>query len=449
MKVCVLNGSPKGKYSITLQTVRYLAEMYPDCAFDVLQVGQRIHSYEKDMEGAATAIESADMLLFCYPVYTFIAPSQLHRFIELLKESGIAVRGKMAAQISTSKHFYDTTAHGFIRENCWDMGLAYIGGLSADMEDLLTEKGRAQARAFWNYVMHCARNGLFDTPDAPDAFPPDAPIPYTASLPAAAKSPGFDTAIVTDLASDNASLAAMISDFQATYPYPTRVINIAEYPFAGGCLGCMRCAGDGKCVHKDGFDAFLRGTIQTADAIVYAFSIRDHAMGATFKRYDDRQFCNGHRTVTMGMPVGYIVHGDMAREANLSLVIRGRCEVGRHFLAGVATDASGIERLSSRLVYALENKLSMPQGFLGVGGAKIFRDLIYLMRGLMREDHRFFKRHNLYDFPQKKQGVIWKMKLLGLLANNPRLRDKVGNRMSEGMIAPYMKVIERARGGRV
>lgn len=31
-----------------------------------------------------------------------------------------------------------------------------------------------------------------------------------------------------------------------------------------------------------------------------AFWIKDHSMGGRFKRYDDRQFCNGHRTVTMG-----------------------------------------------------------------------------------------------------------------------------------------------------
>ena len=29
MKIAVINGSPKGKYSITLQTVRYLGLIYP------------------------------------------------------------------------------------------------------------------------------------------------------------------------------------------------------------------------------------------------------------------------------------------------------------------------------------------------------------------------------------------------------------------------------------
>jgi len=39
--------------------------------------------------------------------------------------------------------------------------------------------------------------------------------------------------------------------------------------------------------------------------------------------------------------------------------------------------------------------------FLGLGGIKIFRDLIYGMRGVVRDDHRFYKKRGLYDFPQK------------------------------------------------
>ena len=42
MNILVLNGSPKGEYSITLQTVRYLEKLYPAHSFEVLHVGQKI-----------------------------------------------------------------------------------------------------------------------------------------------------------------------------------------------------------------------------------------------------------------------------------------------------------------------------------------------------------------------------------------------------------------------
>lgn len=447
MHICVLNGSPKGKYSITLQTVRYLETRFADCTFDVVDVGQRIRAYEKDMTEALAQLAQADLVLFSYPVYTFLAPSQLHRFIELLKASGVDLSGKPAAQITTSKHFYDVTAQAYIKDNAQDLGMRYIGGLSADMEDLLTEKGQADAVAFWQYVLHCLENGISDP--LPLKKEKASRAPYVAQRAAIEKQTGFDTVIVTDMLPQDASLAGMIADFRAVYPYNTRVINIREYPFSGGCLGCFHCAATGKCIYRDNFDTFLRDEIQTASAIVYAFTIQDHSMGAAFKRYDDRQFCNGHRTVTVGMPIGYLISGDYAQQANLRMVVEARADVGHNFLAGVATDegdtVSAITQLSSKLCYALQNRLLLPQTFYGVGGLKIFRDLIYVMRGMMKADHKFYKAHGFYDFPQKKVGTIVKMQLVGLLIGSPAIAKKMGNRMNDGMIAPYQKVIAKAK----
>ena len=87
MNILVLNGSPKGKYSITLQTVLYLQAKFPEHTFEILHVGQTIKALEKDFSPALEAVGKADALLFSYPVYTFVAPCQLHRFIELLKAS--------------------------------------------------------------------------------------------------------------------------------------------------------------------------------------------------------------------------------------------------------------------------------------------------------------------------------------------------------------------------
>jgi putative NADPH-quinone reductase len=156
MRILVLNGSPKGSYSITLQTVNYLQAKYPAHEFDVLHVGQRIKQLEKDFAPAQEALEKADLLLFSYPVYTFIAPCQLHRFIELIKEHGIDLTGKYATQLSTSKHFYDVTAHRYIQDNCGDLGLRYIPGLSADMDDLTTENGRREAENWWKHFLWSA-----------------------------------------------------------------------------------------------------------------------------------------------------------------------------------------------------------------------------------------------------------------------------------------------------
>ena len=452
MKVTVINGSPKGEYSITLQTVRYIAQKNKDCEFTEIHAGQNIRQIEKDFAGAKTsgditvkeALEGADLLLFAYPVYTFLAPSQLHRFIELMKGSGIDVSGKFATQITTSKHFYDVTAHRYVQDNAQDMGLKFVKGLSADMDDLLSEKGQKEALSFFGYVIWCMENDVYESfPEKAPAFVPKAVTP----LPESTEEKPGDVVIVADLSPEDTVLSAMIDRFRARFDRRTRVVNIREFPFGGGCISCFHCAPAGKCVYKDGFDEYLRNEIQTAEAIVYAFTVKDHSMGSRFKIYDDRQFCNGHRTVTMGMPFGYLVNGAPSREENLRLAIHGRAEVGGNFLAGIASSETDpdteIDRLCARLSYAIAQKYVQPSNFLGVGGMKIFRDLIWLMQGMMRADHRFYRAHGQYDFPQKKRGTMLKMYLVGALMRSPKLMAKAGNKVKEGMIGPYKKVLEK------
>ncbi len=442
MKILILNGSPKGKYSITLQTTRYLEKVYPDHSFEVFNVGQKTKSLEKDFSPAREAIEKADVLLFSYPVYTFIAPCQLHKVIELLKKEGMDLSAKYATQITTSKHFYDVTAHRYVQDNCADLGLRYIRGLSADMDDLLTDKGQKEARDFFDFLCWSVENGKYENPSV-------QPSTYAKKPVSPAERTGEktgDVVILADLGEEDTQLSAMIARFQAKFPRKTRIINLQEYPFNGGCLGCFSCAVSGKCVHKDGFDEYLRNEIQTAESIVYAFTIKDHSMGALFKMYDDRNFCNGHRTVTIGMPVGYLVSGDLSREFNLQTIIEARAQVGTNFLAGVATDEidpdGEIDRLAETLTYALEHKYVPPQNFYGIGGMKIFRDLIWLMQGMMRADHKFYKSHGQYDFPQKKRGVMLKMYLVGALLANEKIKAKMGNKMNEGMLMPYEKLFK-------
>ena len=73
---------------------------------------------------------------------------------------------------------------------------------------------------------------------------------------------------------------------------------------------------------------------------------------------------------------------------------------------------------------------------------KIFRDLIYQMRGFMRADHKFFKAHGQYDFPQKQWPKSLAMYLVGGMMANPKLLKKMGNKMNEGMLMPYKKVLD-------
>ncbi|MBQ9148774.1 MAG: NAD(P)H-dependent oxidoreductase [Oscillospiraceae bacterium] len=446
MDILVINGSPKGKNSITLQTVNYLQLRHPEHHFEVLHAGQRIKALEKDFSPALEAVKKADVLLFSYPVYTFVVPCQLHRFVELLKASGLDLSGKYASQISTSKHFYDMTAHRFIQDNCADLGLRYIPSLSADMDDLTTKKGQKEADDFFRYLCWSVEQGIYEP--IPEPLPAPAKLPVTVPAAPAWEKSG-DVVIIADLEEDDEQLRDMINRFRAVLPRKTRMVNIRKYPFRGGCLGCFNCAVSGKCIYTDGFDDYLRNKIQTADSIVYAFTIRDHSMGSRFKMYDDRQFCNGHRTVTIGMPVGYLISGNYSRETNLQTIVEARAQVGSNFLAGVATDEqnsdTAIDQLCAKLTYALEHKYLPPQNFYGIGGMKVFRDLIWLMQGMMKADHKFYKSHGQYDFPQKQWPRMVAMYAVGAMLGNPKLKAKMGSAMTDGMLMPYNKVLEQVK----
>lgn len=450
MKILVLNASPKGKNSTTVHTALYLQALHPEHTFTVLPVGQRIKSYEKDFAPLRTELEQADLLLFCYPVYTFIAPYQLHRLIELIKADGVDLSGKFASQITTSKHFYDVTAHRYVEENCFDLGMKVVRGLSADMDDLLTQQGQQEARNFFDQLIFSCEHGQFVTP--PAQAPQREKAVYQTVLPSVPKRTDKDVVIVTNCAPEDENLQHMIADFRAALPFESRVVNLREFPFSGGCLGCFGCAITGKCVYQDGFDDFLRGTIQTADGFVYAFTISDHYTHSSFKCFDDRQFCNGHRTVTHGTPIAYLISGDYQYESNLRMIVEGRSEVGGNYLCGVATDegntAANIQTLADSLAFAMAKKLSRPANFYGVGGMKIFRDLIYVMQGLMKADHKFYKAHGIYDFPQKEKKRILQMKLVGAMLAVPSVQKKMKGQMNQYIIGPYQNVVEQAKGTR-
>ena len=441
MNILVLNGSPKGNYSITLQTCLFLEKKFKTHHFEILNVGQQIKSLEKDFSKVIELINKADLLLFSYPVYTFIVPSQLHRFIELLKEHNLNLSNKFATQISTSKHFYDVTAHRFIQDNCQDLDMKYIKGLSADMDDLLNEKGQNDAVKFFEYVLWSMDNNLYESIPQKYSY-----RPVSVNIPNSIPKKEGNILILTDCDENDHQLQSMIDCFQSKLPIDSRIINLNDIRIDGGCLGCFNCAVDGKCIYKDRFDDYLRNEIQTAQAIIYAFTIKDHSMGSLFKKYDDRNFCNGHRTVTIGMPIGYLISGNYHNEFNLQMIVEARAEVGNNFLAGVATDETNpnneIDCLVEKLVYALDHNYFLPPNFYGVGGMKIFRDLIYMMQGMMKADHKFYKEHGIYDFPQKKKGTMILMYLVGFLLSNPKLKSKMGNKMNEGMLAPHKKILD-------
>jgi multimeric flavodoxin WrbA len=114
MKIVVLNGSPKGEDSITMQYVAYIQKRFPQHTFRNIHVSHQIKKIENDEKTFQTIIDeirTADGVLWSFGLWVLCVPAQYMRFIELIYERGVqdAFKNKYAAVISTSIHFYDHT----------------------------------------------------------------------------------------------------------------------------------------------------------------------------------------------------------------------------------------------------------------------------------------------------------------------------------------------------
>ncbi|MCF0143299.1 MAG: iron-sulfur protein, partial [Parasporobacterium sp.] len=49
------------------------------------------------------------------------------------------------------------------------------------------------------------------------------------------------------------------------------------------------------------------------------------------------------------------------------------------------------------------------------------------------------------DMPQKQMGTRIKMSLVGALISNPKMKAKMNGKISEGMQAPYEKVLNEIK----
>ena len=89
MKIVVLNGSPKGNMSVTLQYVLFIRKKFPQHELKIFNIAQeirKIEGEEKAFQEIIEAVKSADGVLWAFPLYFLLVHSNYKRFIELISE---------------------------------------------------------------------------------------------------------------------------------------------------------------------------------------------------------------------------------------------------------------------------------------------------------------------------------------------------------------------------
>jgi multimeric flavodoxin WrbA len=460
MKIVVLNGSPKGDISITMQYVNYLVKKYPQHEFKTVNISQRIKAIEKspsEFDRIIADVQAADGVLWAFPLYILLVHAHYKRFIELIFERGAqaAFTDKYAATLSTSIHFFDHTAHNYMHAVCDDLGMRFVESFSADMTDLLNEDGQTKTVQFGEHFLHAMQTHAVTarqyTPLVWRSFQYE-PGQTAAPLASGAKK----VVILHDSSNPTGNLSSMVARCQAAFTGDVTVINLHDIDIKASCQGCLKCGANYECafVGKDEFIDFFRSQVMAADILVYAGTIADRYFSSRWKMFFDRSFFNTHTPVLTGKQIAFVISGPFGQLENLREIFTAFIQYQGANLVGFVSDEFGasadidaaLDGLMVRAVRLAEQSYVQPETFLGVGGMKIFRDDIYgRLRIPFPADHRAFQRLGFYKtFPQRDLTSLLLNTFVAPLLSIRSLRQGFNKQMKVQMAAPLKKVVDKA-----
>jgi multimeric flavodoxin WrbA len=457
MKIVVLNGSPKGPVSVTMQYVSYIAKRFPEHGLKVFHVAQKINILEKDparFEQIIGEIRSAEGVLWAFPLYILLVSSQYKRFIELIWERDAAggFAGRYAAALSTSINFYDNMAHAYIRGISDDLGLKYLGFYSANMHDLMQKPERERLELFaQSFFQGIEKQSSPQRMYAPLRYRPIG-LPLKSAkqrVPATGKK----VIVLTDAKPNQHNLVAMVERFTESLEDEVEVFNLYDLDIKGGCMGCLRCGFDNRCAYsgKDGFTEFYNTTLKQADVIVFAGTIIDRQLSWKWRQFFDRSFFNCHTPSLVDKQMAFLISGPLSQLPELRQIYEAWVEIQRSHLVGFVSDerngGSGIEdcldSLADGLIRQACSGYIQPRTFLGIAGMKLFRDDIWGgLRIVFRADHKAYKKLGVYDFPQKRIGRRIFVCLGWLITGLPWIRKRFPAMIKQRMIQPYRKILD-------
>jgi multimeric flavodoxin WrbA len=458
MNICILNGSPKGENSVTMQYMAYYKKCFPEHSFTYVKAAQQCGKFEKDREAfqeVMDKVDQADFIVWAFPVYIMLVHSRYKRFIELIFERNAEkhFEGKYAVGFSTSINFFDNTAHEYIHGICDDLGMNYIDGVPAHMRTMMEKENRAALEdLFLRWERYVTRNI-----PVPRMNPEQNKNSFTYSPrndDVQAVETGKKAVLVADLEQNEKNLAAMTGRVKQLLP-GIEVMDIRRLKF-GPCLGCLKCGPDNICAYEGKKDEFLgefRKKVSDADIVIIAGAMHDRYLSSVWQRFAERCFFRTHQPYLSGRQVAFLISGPFSQNNNARQILTAYTEVLEANLAGFVTDEcedeTDLSAMIDNLVYDLAafavRQTVKPQSFLGRAGMKVFRDDIFgPLRLIFQADHRYYRKHGIYDFPQRKIGI----RLLNLfvvpLTRLPFVKKSLRRKFHSVMTMPYRRIIADA-----
>lgn len=453
MKLVIINGSPKGDNSVTYQYMRYIRKHLPNHEYTAVNIGANAKRLENDseyFESILHDISTADGIFWVMPVYYFLVPFQVKRFVELVNERGKqdVFSGKFAATILTSVHFFDHFAEHYLRGISEDWGMSYFDSFLADMNDLLKPERQRELVTFGRMFEYSINSGLPipRSTEKLDLHETELEMPETTAV-----TPREDKTVVliTDGIQTGSNLEKMAEYFTRLIPFRVDTIDLSKANLVSGCIGCMKCGFENQCVFNDDVKGIIEGLAQ-ADVIVYALTIRDRYFSSIWKKYLDRNFMNNHVPVIRNKQMLLLAEGPLAQLPHLKDTFITTSELGGSNFIGVVSDdepneevCRKIEYYAKKLEWSLDKAYFRPPTFLGHGGKLIFRDLVFESQGFVfKKDYDYYKRNGMLRYPHNNRKSMLFMRIMGGLTNIPSFRKKVKSIMEQEMVKSFKKVVE-------
>lgn len=456
MNIVVLNGSPKGDISVTMQYIHYIQKKYKQHRLTIINIAKNIHKIEKDrayFDNIMDAIKSSDGVLWAFPLYVFTVSSSYQRFIELIFEKNMTAvfKEKYTSLLATSIHFYDHTAINYMHAICDDLDMHYVDDFSPHMYDLEKEAIRKNLLLFAKNFFDAIKNQVTTL----KAFNPvkHAPINYVSEIQQDKLDASNKKIIIVTDSLENSNLKNMIHAFKQSFVQSIEVVNLQDLDIKGGCLGCLKCGYDYTCVYhdKDDYIRFYNNTLKAADIIIFAGTIQHRYLSYRWKMFLDRGFFNTHTPSLSNKQFGFILSGPLNQVPNLRQILEAYVQWQGSHLVGFVTDEYATNGELDNHLYALANNLiklsdfnyRRPTTFLGIAGMKLFRDEIWgELRFPFIADHKAYRTLNVYDFPQKDYTSRIRNFVLMLMCKIPFIRKEIySSKIKPGMIASLEKIV--------
>jgi multimeric flavodoxin WrbA len=455
MEIVVLHGSPKGATSVTNQYAEYVKKVSPNHSFRFLSIGHEVKAVEAQevlLRPIIDAVAAADAIIWTFPVFYMLVPGQMKRFLDHVssRDAASAFSGKYATSISTSVHFFDHLAHDFMHAVSEDLGMHYVDGFSAEMNDLFNRFERANLARFAKSFLDIAENKR----PVPKRYPPLKPYTNAYSpddCPKPAKPTGFGRiALITDAGPDDDSLNNMIRVYTAATNNLVDRIDVKNIGEGHGCLECYRCANEGHCFCNDEVEEIYRKRVFPADAILFAPKIVGRFFSGHWKEFIDRSFFNGHRGFPGIKQTGYLISGPLRQLPDLRQWCQVLPEIGMNTsLCHFATDedptdavTANVREMARLIDAAIDDRARKPMTFRGVGGHMVLRDLVLRQRFVFRADYQYYRRNRLFDYPNRELGRNVATGLANMAMAIPSVRRMFERNMRRRMVEPYRKVVE-------